>query len=591
MYEVYSGTRAGRPTVLLTLLAAALAGALCLAWTQVSAGRRLGEPVRLAHTPLVVRPPAGWVQDEKDPDVFKKAVRRHAWGQEVWVVERELRFHYRCWKSFQPIGDLLQQTAYRDVAAAYAPQPGKIGHLPGVQVRLQRVRPLGRRVETFESIIRLVSTARGEEISIEYTPLGELTAGDMALFDAVCAAVQIDGVEAEVPATELLSAAGVEIPLDPRWTVLPPEVPDVAGLCIQDNVSGDPHWAVELYRTALLPERSGKTLVQSFVDNELPAGLPLPAPEVTQRSDGAEIVALEIPRFARQSIPVTSYRMVTASPSRAAVIIAFGSDASADQANDVAASLADALVFQTDYPAQGADEAAENGLQLASMLRDDGPAAWWKLGLPDTHYLGYAYAQPLLIVSTIEALSGDPRGGYAGVDEYIHPARGDDERFVWQLDGTGGAYECRVQRGLDARRRPQSEAVVEARSANAPFIVRPHATGDMTAVRVRVSAGFIPPPLGTLAQGWVAQQPDGVWLVEASQMHGTSTVGELLTPLEPDGDGHFRVLAQEDHWPRGVLLTFDDELTLVSQVERGIRFQHVSADQAADYQRSLGRQR
>ena len=592
MYEVYSGTRAGRPTVLLILLAVALAGALCLAWTQVSAGRRLGDPVRIENTPLTVRPPAGWVQDRDDPEVFKKPVRKQAWGQEIWVVERELRFHYQRWESFQPIGELLQQTAYRDVAAAYAPQPGKIGQLQGVQVRLQRVRPLGRRVESFESINRLVSTARGEEISVEYTPLSELTAGDMALFDEVCAAVQIEGVEFGVSPEELLARAGLELTLDPRWTVLPPDYPQVAGLCIQDNLVGDAHWAVEIYRTVLLPGRSAETLVQSFVDNELPAGLPLPAPTVTRRPDGVGVTTLEIPRFARQGLPVASYCVITASPAEAAVVLAFSSDTSSEPAGEVVQNIANGLTFKAAYPGRGLDTPIENGRRLARLLREDGPAAWWGLGVPDTYYLGEVRSQPQLIVTDVEALAGDPRWGYAGTDAIIRPARGEDARYAWKLDGRDGAYEYRVQRGMDRHGRPQSETLLESRAANAPIIIRPHANSDQAAARVKVGDNFVPPPLEILAQGWVAQQQgDERWLLEMSRMHGASTLVEILTPLEPDGEGRPRVLAQDDHWPHGTLLTFDGKLALMTQVGRGAKFERVTAGQAQEFLRSLGRGR
>lgn len=192
MFEVYTATRAGRPRVLLLLAAGALVVVLGLAWIQVRGSRALGDEVRIAGTPLLVHPPKGWVQSPRDPGVFIRPVQREIWGRKVWAAERSIEFYYRRWPARQPLLALLKLSNYRDVvAAAYQPEPAGIGGFEGVQVHRRRYRRIGRRQEPFDSVYRLVCTPRGDQISVEYTPLGELSAGDMELFDAVCQAVTL----------------------------------------------------------------------------------------------------------------------------------------------------------------------------------------------------------------------------------------------------------------------------------------------------------------------------------------------------------------------------------------------------------------
>ena len=193
MFDVYTGTKAGRPTLLLLLAAGALVGTLGLAWMQVRGGRALGEEVRIEGTPLTVRPPKGWLQDPRNPGVFVKTVRSRGWRRERWVVERKIEFYYKRWRTPQSLLYLLKLSNYRDVvAAAYEPESAPIGRFDGVQIRRARVFEWRGRREVGESIYRLVSTPRGDQISVEYTPLGELSPGDMELFDAVCKAVTLD---------------------------------------------------------------------------------------------------------------------------------------------------------------------------------------------------------------------------------------------------------------------------------------------------------------------------------------------------------------------------------------------------------------
>jgi len=66
MYQVHTGTRPGRPAILIVLCGVSLAGTLGLAWLQTRAARGLGQQISIG-TDLVIRPPLGWAQDPRDP--------------------------------------------------------------------------------------------------------------------------------------------------------------------------------------------------------------------------------------------------------------------------------------------------------------------------------------------------------------------------------------------------------------------------------------------------------------------------------------------------------------------------------------------
>lgn len=95
MVDVYTGAKPGRPALLLVMSAAILAGTLGLAWWHVSAARALAPDVRVGDTPLLVRPPRGWLHHPKEPGTFILPVRRSIRGREQQLIERRLKVEMR----------------------------------------------------------------------------------------------------------------------------------------------------------------------------------------------------------------------------------------------------------------------------------------------------------------------------------------------------------------------------------------------------------------------------------------------------------------------------------------------------------------
>jgi hypothetical protein len=345
MFEVYTGTRAGRPTVLLLLTAAALLGALGLAWTQVRGALALGEEVAIAGTPLIVRPPKGWQQDPRNPHVFGKWVRKRVWGREVWAAERKLEFHYNDY--------LVQFTRLFQAAATSVPHPARIGAWEGVQFLLEQH---GSR-SGIQTVYRTVSTPRGAQISIEYTPLAQVSHGDLDLVDVVCAAVRGAGTDASRTPQDMLAYVGVSFPIAPDWQVVGPDQRNGPGLWIQETEQDCPVWALALFRRDLRHRGVpiGMLDVDSLVVDSLVAEsrLLMPRflrPQGRSREDGVYIAFAQSLDRARTSSVVVSVWVVAKSPREAAVIYVLADPRHAEAANNAAEELATTLKFAAEFP-------------------------------------------------------------------------------------------------------------------------------------------------------------------------------------------------------------------------------------------------
>ncbi|HOO18503.1 MAG TPA: hypothetical protein PLU99_15530, partial [Phycisphaerae bacterium] len=129
MLEAYTGSKPGRRTTLLIMVALVLAGALALAWSQVRATRTLGPPIAIPGTPLLVRLPAQWKQDPHKPTAFVLPTRGDS-RQQTADFERRISFQYERTAGFRPPLTSLKALAGRRTA-----EPARIGPFAAVQVR------------------------------------------------------------------------------------------------------------------------------------------------------------------------------------------------------------------------------------------------------------------------------------------------------------------------------------------------------------------------------------------------------------------------------------------------------------------------
>jgi hypothetical protein len=335
MFEVYTGTKVGRPTVLLLLTAAALLGALGLAWTQVRGALALGEETAIAGTPLTVRPPEGWRQDPRNPRVFGKWVRKRVWGREVWAAERKLDF--RCNDYFAQLARLFQ------AAAASPGQPARIGGFDGVQFLLGRpgLQPGD------QTVYRWASTSGGDQVSIEYTPLAEVSHGDLDLMDAICEAVQLRDSNVPRPPQRILDNVGISFPRAPDWQVVGAENQNGPGLWVQSVVEDRPVWAMAVFRRGLPRENRPADLL--WAESRQLFRSPL-RPQQARRDDGTYVAVMQNPASARTGSVVVSVWVVARSPLEAAVIYVLADPLHAEAANSAARELAGTIEFTAEYP-------------------------------------------------------------------------------------------------------------------------------------------------------------------------------------------------------------------------------------------------
>jgi len=585
MYEVYSGTRAGRPAVLILVSAGALAAALGLAWLQVRGSRALGAPVRIEGTPLVVRPPAGWTAGRDRRGVFIK------WNRELEVAERTLRFDYVRWPVFQPLDYLVRVNNYLDQKQAYEPEPAAIGGLDGVQLRRRRAFMWRGRQEPGETVYRLVSTARGDEISVEYAPLGELSSGDMELFETVCRAVELDDAAMRADAEAALAHAGLRFPVDRRWRVYGPDIPEVAGLYVEGVTAARvPVWGLALFRTWLASERRPVDLLRSFVELRWrqTAGSQVHLREEV-RPDGALLAIAQPGPLADAGGQVVSARIVASSAAEAVAIFALADAQHAGDADRAAADIAAQVEFLVAYPAAGVEAAEAAGRTLAALLRSQGPGAWWPDEAVTQYYSGQVGGQSLLVVSQ-RAPATDALGvGFDGDERYMFAEPGQDEAQRWFVDRQGEAYRVRIETASRRGHRLQTQWQETRRAAEAYIVRSGEAAAAGRALRLAVGPMFVCPPLESLAEAWVARQDSGQWLLEVSPVRGSTTTTELLTPLAPDPGGRRRLLLVSDYWPRGMVLTFDEDGELITQSGAEARFERIPLAEAERMLRAMGR--
>ncbi|MFQ5807171.1 MAG: hypothetical protein ACE5I3_12050 [Phycisphaerae bacterium] len=335
MFEVYTGVKAGRPTVLLLLTAGVLVATLALAWTQVRGTRALGDEVRIKGTPLTVRPPKGWVQSSTDPGVFGKPVRKRVWGREVWAAERKLEFHYNDY--------FVQFTRLFQAAAANVSRPAQIGGWDGVQFLLER---RGSRSGD-QTIYRAVSTPWGGQISVEYTPLAEVSHGDLELLDVVCEAVQLSGSNLRSDPQETLAYAGVRFPIAPGWEVLGPQDGRGPGLWMQRVEADRPVWALAVFRRYL---RRGSQPIDLLLAESRQLLPRLSRPQEARRDDGTYLAVTHNRDLARTGSVVVSVWVVAKSRVEVAVIYVLADPRYARTADDAAVELAGTIEFVSEFP-------------------------------------------------------------------------------------------------------------------------------------------------------------------------------------------------------------------------------------------------
>jgi hypothetical protein len=587
MNEVHTGTRPGRPALLIVLCALSLAGTVGLAWLQVGESRALAAEERVGESPLIVRPPKGWVRHPSEPGTFVEAVELE--GQPGVHVERRISFHYQRWSRMQSIVNLLRYRNQRELVSRVSDlEPARVAGLDGVQVRRARsFRFLGRD-ESGGSVYRLAISPRGDEINVEYIPVRELTPGDFDLLEAICAAVRIDDPALHVSAAEAKRQTGVDFALEAGWRIHGADYPGVPSLFVQGGDRGVPLWAVGVFRTWLAKERQPVDLVRDLAMTDWlmpPDALEIEATRAGAREIASAVQPPGLPSGAAGSL-VTAAHVVSESADKTVMLVAYADPSYSAEAREAAASIADSLTFSDlRFPAS-INEAAELGQRLAEGLAVS--AEPWGTE-PSTLYYRAEYVGPpdYRTASGLQVqgrvASPDLPREYQGVDQIVTAEGASD--LQWRLL-TGGGYEWRRDYRLGARPRRVEESRSAAKAPIRRVISLPRQRREYS---VSPGAGFVSGPLESLAEAQVARQARGEWLVSASTTLGAACHSRLLVPLPHDEAGLHRVLLLDDYQPRPAALTFDAAGELMSRQEPGTVLRRISAMQAEILQRRLSR--
>jgi hypothetical protein len=251
----------------------------------------------------------------------------------MWAAERSVEFHYNDFSG--------QYVRMFQAAATHPAESAQIGGWDGVQYVVERNSPR----MPGQTVFRWATTPGGGQIGVEYTPLAEVSHGDLYLLDEICRAVWVDEAGSASTPSTLLAHAGVSVLLPDGWEILGPDHQEGPGFWVQEAAGGRPTWAIGVFRRTL-----GQADSERFLQLEARRLGWVGQPQGGYREDGTLVGVLRHPAPERSGSVIASLWVVTKSPVRAAVMYVLAVPACAERADDAAAELAQELEFVADLP-------------------------------------------------------------------------------------------------------------------------------------------------------------------------------------------------------------------------------------------------
>ncbi len=575
--EVYTGTRPGKPALATILCAAAVVSALGLAFAQVHRARGLGDELRIPSTPLVVRVPRTWTDSPRSPGLFELRSRSSGATPAEQLVYRRILFRYQRLPGFQPVDRLLAE-AYGIRVDGGVVRAASLAGLPSGEVRLLEQVGRARRLQR-ERIVRLACSPRGDLISVEYQPLTELTPADLELFEEICAAVRIDDTELTRAAEQVQSRAGIRFATPPDWRVCGADSEFVPGLFIEALDAGLPIWSLGVHRTWMSDGRGPKELLADFAAVYWNLSPPNVAPSVESLPDRV-VATLRHPAPADAQPLIASARIVLVQ-SGGAVMLTVSTDARyLERAERAADQLARSIALGDGETVGDPVRAEASGRELAAQLTQRGAAPWWgKLDQQNEYAVTYAFTSAEGKTDR-GAIDGDPQRGYRGAATFMIRDTNESRTSSWELDGDGIGYAYQLESKTVRRGRMRHVQIEERRTRGGNQVTRTVTETEgrrRTEVRFEVGPAFICPPAEPAAEFWVARQESGEWIVQVSTVEGGQTHRRRMRPIPPDDEGNYRLLIQDDFFPRGTVIAYDDDANLVRQVDGFATVERVQA--------------
>lgn len=584
LVEVYSGTRPGRPLTLLLVTAAALCGALGLAFVQVRAKGALAPERRLRDTPLLFRPPAAWIADAEMPGEFYLPL--HEGEQGAVGIERRVRFDYRRLPTFVPPERIIVSldVGGREWARSSDPRPTRLAGLPAVQVRRKKLVPFHGRPLGVETVLRVACSPRGDVVLLEYTPLTDFTFADQDLIEDLARAARLDRGLAPVPAAEALARAGIrwDAPVDTVFHN--PELDGVAGMLAYGALERMPRYALAAYRTWLPDERRPRDLLREFAAErwQVPADT-FPIDEES-RGEGGRVAWMHNIGTRSTNDPAVTSVGVLARGEQALLLLVYADEEVAAAADRAAR---DALQQMQLDDAAAVDIAGglTRGAEFVEKLRKGGARPWWG-ALETRHYFRTDPVQGGPAFKRVHTgLGQNAADGHEGYEKLVRVQRAGfrgpfapSQAATWRIDGAAEGYTHRWLLDYGPLDRSRALDVTETREAGSRNVTRRLRLDNRTLTR-RFECGpaFMPPPVETVMLQYAAGRPAGGWWVyEVSAPASEGTHYVVVRSLGQDAQGRNVVLYQEDFAPGGIRFVYDEEDLVQIQTASGVEFERIA---------------
>ncbi|TWT43898.1 hypothetical protein RAS1_02980 [Phycisphaerae bacterium RAS1] len=556
LIEVHTGFRPGRPALLVVVAGVCLSAALGLAWLQVQQSRALAPETEIPGTPLRVRAPRNWIRDPRDPASFILTARDEFWGRPK--IERRVSFNYRRLPEFRSPMDILRRGDLIDPRGMPEVTPAKIGKYDAVQVRQVETFGYGRERISREKVFRLTCLPRGHLIYVEYVPLTDLTLGDLALLDDMCAAVRVDDPAMSLTPAQAAERAGIRLSFDPAWQLAAADFDEVAGFYLCGAEGGLPTWSLGVFRTWLAGARTPDDLLADVASDRWLLGDEKRNIRERSRADGARIVSLRRPPEAGADESLSSVWLLGCGAELALIVYVFSDAASLERADAAAAKILEQVELRPIDalpPLQAADEV---GRELVRRLSQKGALPRWGARRTQVSYRGQTLQGAESRILRRTPLGRNAERGYEGAA--MARSRDREEAQRWSVDGRAECYEFEATYYYGSSPVHVRERKVEADGPVTRLIRIEDGESPDRQFRFTPGPSFVSPAVETVIEGWVARAEHGACLIEVSLLVGTGTAQRMLRPLPPDPQTHQpRVLVQTDYWPLGGVLAFDED--------------------------------
>lgn len=565
LIEVQSGSKAGRPALLIVSCGVLLALSVGAAWFQTRDKLALGPPRPLsAGSPVTIQPPRGWIENQPGRFVL---LQHNGSNDERAAFEQRVQFIYR-YAPYQldprvVIRDMDQQQAAQTVSLAPAP----LGGIEGIEgVRHRRTSGFGT-ARLKETILRVACFPTGDIVCVEYWPLEEFTVADQRLMDAICAAIRLKNVNTHEDRAALLARAGVDFPIPPNCGVVGNDAGGLPSLFLVPALSTKSPFRVQIGRTWLAAGRSPQAILSDYYRAFYAPKDRNPRIVERGRPDQVDVHVLYSPQ-SDGSMPLAALLTRAAGD---CVLLTYRGAADGSRLVD---ELADAVRLTGEPTISDLAEARQSGLELANLIHERGATPWWARARQDARFVGKAddvdFASSLQIAPAPGAAPGAYQGGSTAVDSgkrlYL--------RREWTLDGRASGYILNMRFKFIDHFDPEW-SVVESRDPAEDVIHRRLAlywTTPITTIVTTTPIGpdFVAPPAESIAAGWVAGREKGDYLISVSNPQGAGVCSRLLRALPPSGRGERRVLVVDDYDPTAWIALFDADDRPLNDRFRGV---------------------